>query len=391
MTIEKVFSYFQSILKEQSNHFPFDSTLMGGSAGNLLFLSAACKNGFLPPEILKEHLDYTIKNFSTLDHSFSVGTSGLYFVLTYMHDACLINDKQFARLDMSQIYDSSLQLYKSGNTDFMHGALGISFMLLYSMKSFKNHHSEYFNSVFKLLHENISNINNKKMFRDFNFVTNEVNISKVNFGLAHGIPSILKFCLLCIQQHINTEDATYIARAIIAFLIKHANNDTHINYFPYCYDEERRMNTYSRLAWCYGDMGVGYILYQASIVFEDIQLSKFALGVLKKTTYRTALENTQIIDPGLCHGAAGVAYIYHKLYISTGVDDFRKSHDYWTDSLGKMSIFEDGVGGFKKYNESTGVHIIDYGLLEGTAGIGLSLLSYLTGDYSWDYCLMLND
>ena len=87
--------------------------------------------------------------------------------------------------------------------------------------------------------------------------------------------------------------------AIIQMLKDHVNQNCEHCYFPYCGIIESPFQLgYSRLAWCYGDLGIGIILYQAAKTFNDVELENFALEVLLHTTTRKEIEQTQAFDAG---------------------------------------------------------------------------------------------
>jgi lantibiotic modifying enzyme len=97
-------------------------------------------------------------------------------------------------------------------------------------------------------------------------------------------------------------------------------------------------------------------------------------------------------DAGICHGTAGIAHIFNRLYRTTKQYRFQEAANYWCLETLKMSKFEDGFAGYKTW------HTEEYGgwqpcnnLLEGIAGIGLSLLSFvMPEDPAWDECLLLS-
>ncbi len=45
----------------------------------------------------------------------------------------------------------------------------------------------------------------------------------------------------------------------------------------------------------------------------------------------------------------------------------------------------------RKNNKQHIRNVYNHELLQGMLGIGVVLLSYITEDFSWNYCLMLND
>jgi hypothetical protein len=96
-------------------------------------------------------------------------------------------------------------------------------------------------------------------------------------------------------------------------------------------------------------------------------------------------------DSGICHGSAGIAHIYNKVWHDTQQPVFKDACDYWIQKTLDMAIYTDGIAGYKKYGGPNAAYEKTPALIDGAAGIGLVLLSYLTGDFCWDYCFMLNN
>jgi len=290
--------------------------------------------------------------------------------------------------DFSYLHKLSLMELSKGNWDCLHGAMGIAYCSLYD---FKSEYKSYFNDFFSELSKIASANKLTSMFPNYDFESNSFVADEVNFGLAHGITSILKFCIECYKRNICMEEAFELAYQIIDFLIRNTNQNKEHSLFPSIFKIGKSKETLGRLAWCYGDLGVAFILYQSGIALNLPPITTIALEALKHTTIRRSVEQTMIYDAGFCHGSAGVAHIYNKMWHYTNDRIFKDAADYWIQRTLDFAIHEDGVAGYKMYNPQDNTFSKSYGLLEGVAGIGLVLLSYLTGDFSWDYCIMLND
>ncbi|MCL2040441.1 MAG: hypothetical protein FWG84_00185 [Bacteroidales bacterium] len=75
---------------------------------------------------------------------------------------------------------------------------------------------------------------------------------------------------------------------------------------------------------------------------------------------------------------------------NTRMPEFKNAADYWFDQTIKMSIFADGLVGYKTWKGKEG-WINSYGSLDGIAGIGLALLTYCYEvEPTWDECLLLS-
>ncbi len=98
------------------------------------------------------------------------------------------------------------------------------------------------------------------------------------------------------------------------------------------------------------------------------------------------------MDGGICHGASGVALIYNKLYHETGMKIFKSAAIHWLDVCLNMTFHKDGLAGYKAwYTEEYGGWRKNADLLEGVAGIGLMMLSFVSMKApAWDECLLLS-
>ena len=107
---------------------------------------------------------------------------------------------------------------------------------------------------------------------------------------------------------------------------------------------------------------------------------------------RRDLKENFVLDAGLCHGTAGIAHIFNRMFINTGVTDFKEASDYWFEETLKMATFEDGLAGYKVWRtKEMGGWTNEYGFLEGIAGIGLAMISTISNiNPDWDECLLLS-
>ena len=150
------------------------------------------------------------------------------------------------------------------------------------------------------------------------------------------------------------------------------------------------MDENSRLAWCYGDLGIAYTIYQASKTFKNIQLTQHAYKILIDTTKRKTQDNTLIFDAGICHGTSGVAHFYYRLWKETSDIRFKSACDYWIKNTIQFLTSGTSKLNLKMHNPVTKeFENAPDTLLEGSPGIGLALISHLTGFTSWDYCIII--
>lgn len=366
---------------------------MGGKAGIELFKFLYLKHfnlktqyGSFQQEIQKlaeSSLEYTFPTISN-------GKAGINWFFTYLYKQNIlqINDWKLLCSDDQNLAEISLQMLKRDNYDFLHGGMGIAYYLLYKKaKEFTSFYEDFLNSL-ELL---ICRSKGKETVPHFDFDTYKLNPGIINLGLAHGIPSILKFSIQCYQQGVCQNKARRLSENIIDYLITHRNKNSDYCCYPNLIPARTEVEDKSRLAWCFGDLSIGYILYQAATIFNNESLKEYSLEILLHTTKRRAKEDTLIFDASFCHGSSGVAHIYNKLWHSTNDMQFQDASNFWITETIRFSQHKNGVAGYSFFEPPSQTYVNRIGLLEGAAGIGLSLVSFLTTDFSWDYCLMLND
>ncbi len=324
------------------------------------------------------------------DITFAGGKSGINWFYAYLRRLELIDEEDYNAItyDTPMLQQASLHELLKGNWDFLHGAIGIAY---YSLYHYQDTYEQYFRDFFQELQSICQQNKISGLFPNYHFNEDRFVPEEINMGLAHGIPSVLKFCVQCYKQNICSEEAKSMAWKLIDYLMTHTNTDTAKGYFPYVVRHGEQPNTPTRLAWCYGDPGAGIILYQAGIAFEDKKVIDFALEILRYSATRRSAEEALIRDAGICHGSAGVAHIFHKMWHYTKETIFKEAADFWIEKTLAFGAYADGIAGYKKYIPTDKTLTAEPGLLEGTAGIALVLFSYITGNFDWDYCLMLND
>ena len=144
-----------------------------------------------------------------------------------------------------------------------------------------------------------------------------------------------------------------------------------------------------RLAWCYGDLGIGMALWQSGKAVDNKGWKEKGLEILLQSTKRRDLKESLVSDAGICHGSAGVALIFRRMYLETCIEEFNEATNYWITKTLDFAHFVDGLAGYKTKLASEWK--CDYSLLTGISGIGLVLLSYIENNQQkWDEILLLS-
>lgn len=369
--------------------------LMGGVAGEVLFYLnyyRYTKNKqFLEKAIQKVTEIYA--NFHELKKhgaTLSNGTTGYAWLLQH------IISQDYFELEADQIlseFDSFLLLHliteiKKGHYDYLHGAIGIGsyYLMRYQIGNNKTHVETL---VEELYHKAIK-INNEFKWENRDFKTGALIANQYNLGLAHGIPSILAFLMKTHQKGIAQEKTAAMIKGIVNYLMRIKAPNLNLGcYFGYL-DGDKETNP-SRLAWCYGDLGVCFTLYKASLVLKDIDLKDKIIAMFIQLAGRRDLSVNLVADAELCHGSMGISHVFKKMHQLTSMPIFAETANYWLMVTFEMAKFEDGLAGFKTFKGHLKTWENNYGFLEGIAGIGLGLIAATSDEFdSWDDLLLLN-
>lgn len=359
-----------------------------GNGGYVLLSTLTTENADILNHV-SEMLEYNLQ-LQNPEISFANGLAGQDLIFSYLHNENFIDKQTY---DLVKIDNRILLSYADRyldvfQHDFLHGAIGLIHAVLY------DYNVELNDVMLKTLHKMDALFlmsDAKNILPEYDFQRRILVADSVNLGLAHGIPSLLKVCLLLYKKNICANDALRTAKKIIQFLRNSVNKETSKSYWPTHLTSGSSIDPFSRLAWCYGDLSIAYILYQAGNLLEMKEVSSFALIVLENCCQRRSYEETNIFDAGICHGSSGVAHIFNRVWHFTKNPLFKEATEFWIKRTLELAIHADGTAGYKKYNILNSCWDPDCSLLEGASGIGLVLHSYLTDDFGWDYCLMLNN
>ncbi len=205
-----------------------------------------------------------------------------------------------------------------------------------------------------------------------------------NICLSHGMSSIVSVLSRADGAGIDRARRDRIVTGACEYILsQEIDPQRYGNFFPgqSLENDPEHPVYFSRLGWCYGDLGVAAALWQAGRALRNDRWCAKALEVLRGTSRRRELAPNGIFDAGLCHGAASVALMYHYMHGQTGETLFAETRDYWIGETLRMGRLEEGLAGYGAWHGvEYGGWKREYGLLEGIAGIGLMLLAALAND-----------
>ncbi len=370
---------------------------MGGKAGIALFffyyarLTMEEKYVDFAHQLINEIFDDI--NKETNIHTLAGGLAGVGWMME------LLVQNDFVEADTDEILETldpflhKAMIYdiEKGNYDFLHGAVGCGayFLSRLAKKESNGYLKELIDHLDKMKHIFVDR-NGGIAWRSV--LDHDKGTEGFNLSLSHGLASIIVFLAKLLEKGIYTEKVSPLLDGSIRYMLAFKLDTTKFqSNFPSWISEDYTP-AHSRLAWCYGDLGIGAALWQAAQSAGNKEWEDVAVRTLLHSTGRKDVRENAVIDAGLCHGAAGIAHIYNRMYQHTAVATFKESALYWLEQTLKMATNEDGYAGFKAWHtEKYGGWLPEAGLLEGVAGIGLMMISILSDiEAHWDRCLFLS-
>ncbi|UOX32911.1 lanthionine synthetase C family protein [Flavobacterium sediminilitoris] len=391
----------KTIIDSIVNHNYNNMSLLSGNTGSLFLLSyyAEYTKNDKYLEIVEEIIVDTYTKINNgiyhIDFSYSNGITGFLWAINNLLESGHIDidfDEYFSET-IPDIYNFMMYKIEQGNYDFLHGALGPANFLLDITDKFPDciFYLKKFNS--KLIEKGIYNKSNDTLhFISSVFKANNETEKVINLSLSHGMAAIMYYFIRCLQKkELYSDQLVKALRQIINFYKIHQNpSPNEMSYFPSWIKLESHIAFNSRLAWCYGDLGIGTELYKASEVLKDNELKEYALTILKHTTTRRDLKIESVVDGNFCHGSCGLVDVYRTIYKMTNEPIFLETANYWLEKTIDLAVHEDGYAGYKTYLGGKNIYENNLSLLEGASGVAIVFLATLMDkELSWKKSLML--
>lgn len=314
--------------------------------------------------LLIDQLLNSINDSKTL--YFSNGLAGILYTLAYLSNEKFIitNNKLYNQFD--PYFDNFIRSQiKLKNYDILCGIIGIG---IYYLELNKLTNCKRF-QIKKILETliSISVEDERGLYWCFNLESYSLINSKIiNLGYLHGIPSIISFFLLCYKEGHNINNLDVYINKALSFLIRIMSNDDTFSYPNYLnsstsitLDNSART---SRLAYCYGDMPIAHLFFEASYILNETKYFNIAIQISSKLFPRL-LNKDNTSNAFFCHGLSSEIYF---------VNSFRYVNPLYNNKILLENLNNDLL--FNHIlNDDNPNHI--NGLLDGYNGVLLSLLS----------------
>jgi lantibiotic biosynthesis protein len=330
--------------------------------------------------------------------SFCNGITGTLWLIEFMRKKKVVDiDDDYLSPGMIE-YLSSESLTRTINRnhcDLLYGGFGFWAFLLESGEIANKHHlvKLQLNALNKIAVDTPNGRNWKINGAYFgSLVTRNMAAidpaTSVNLSMAHGICAIL---ILLAKTKMSgyaekeTEDNIHRGLQLVSSL--KINDPRSVSLYPTIVTNGEPL-ILPRIAWRYGDLCVAVAFWMAWKATGYHAYKDEALFIMD-FSYQKYVDPK---DAGLSNGAAGIAHIFRRFYWETGNIVYENAADKWIAITLKMAVFSDGYAGYKAFNHLEGGqnNKPEYGLLQGIAGIGLTLLSSLSDKPSdWDRALQI--
>lgn len=375
-----------------------DVRLITGLPGKTLFLSLSNENKFPFDDSLAWLLNKIGENIQ-FDVSLMNGIAGIGYVLKLIDDEYGIIDSAV----LTQFYKYTRLLIKKsiyeGNHDLLHGYLGGCYFLLEDENSPLN---------FEVIDEAINDLKRRIIPQnkgvgwlsktELMIIFPEIELSKIksaNLGMSHGSAGIIMLLSKLIKQYPQLMISHLRNEALDCLINEESPENKSKNGFYYSVFAGDYGKSYKgQLSWCYSDLGTSLMYFNLALMMQDDSLYKRADRIAQSCS-NIKLENVPYICSGLCHGAAGVAHMFNRIFQITSNQIYKNAAIYWYSVLINEFLLMDNltkeiqVLDFDKKNGCRKISN-DFGFLEGLSGIGLSLMSSMSCKFpTWDKLLLM--
>jgi lantibiotic biosynthesis protein len=210
-----------------------------------------------------------------------------------------------------------------------------------------------------------------------------------DLGVAHGTPgALVVLAAACADGVASARVKARLSSAVEWMLSQELPSSS-----PSCFSAEAATREPARAAWCYGDPGVAGALLATARAVRNRAWEKEAVRIALRAAARP-LADTGVVDAGLCHGAAGLAHVFHRLYRATGDERFADAARVWIRRTLAMRRARGGFAGFVALSPGPRGKVVakaDPGFLTGAAGIALMLAAAVDeAEPTWDRVLALS-
>jgi lantibiotic modifying enzyme len=217
---------------------------------------------------------------------------------------------------------------------------------------------------------------------------------RADLGVAHGVPGPIALLGSICGAGVEQATARPLLEGAVNWLLAHSVPTEAGPSFP-VWVAPGLEPWPARCAWCYGDPGIAAALLTAARGVGDADWEQAAVALALRAAERPPSE-TGVVNACFCHGAAGLAHLYNRMYQATGEPKLGQAAVYWLErTLGFYRLARDTRGSWVKGSWDpdqpelwtwTGIELVD-----GVVGVALVLLAAATSVApTWDRMFLVS-
>ncbi|HVI44507.1 MAG TPA: lanthionine synthetase LanC family protein [Chitinophaga sp.] len=327
------------------------------------------------------------------NYSYCTGSTGPFWLLHHL------NKHNFIDIDINDLTTDFMtaamidsECYLSHHDfDFLHGSAGICHFLL----EFADRHDvrEHLGKFVMALKER-SYMTEKGRSMPVFFMLDPTAQKGIDaFSLAHGACSLQILLTKIFEAGIMQQTCKQLIEESMEFILSYKNPDSFTSLQALFPDKLDGYPCYDRLSWCYGDLSVAWSLWYCGKYFKEDRWMRQALEIMHHNRKRNTENTSGIVDTCLCHGSSGAATMYRRFWYETNDKGFYNCAIDWHQLALKKIVFpdENNIHGIKSWRRDDKQWDYCWDLLDGSCGVGLSLISHThPAPLSWDEFLLLS-
>jgi len=237
--------------------------------------------------------------------SYSNGYAGILYLFHFLQEKKFIslNFSDFEETIESYLINHARSCMQVNDYDYLHGSLGVA---LYFSKKNPSHPflSEFVEFIYHSAEKDSLNHTVK-----WKTPYGRDHVYDYYLSLSHGMTSMVLFlCQLLKSASFSMSDKclAMLKGCMNYILLQEIDHTQYGSFFPNSSLENNPVPVKSRVAWCFGDTGTAWALWQAGVAVNNRQWQDKAITIMKHAARRVNWEQTLVNDCGLCHGSAGI-------------------------------------------------------------------------------------
>ena len=210
----------------------------------------------------------------------------------------------------------------------------------------------------------------------------------VDLGVAHGIAGVIPFLARVHKLGLARQIVRPLLDGAVSWLLAHMVDAASGPTVPYFAADGVEPGP-ARSAWCYGDPGVAVALLLAARDTGEPAWEAAATGLAVRAAARPPGQ-TGVVDAGLCHGSAGLAHLFSRMYQMTAEPALADAARFWVERT--LELCSAAAPGQRAApTQAARPAWKGPGLLEGAAGVALALeAAGTTAEPFWDQMLLVS-